>query len=131
NDPFVIAECLARPALAERLITNWYAYDQRIHGELNQRAEAELQRHRTVEQMKQLSGKYSEIEFVQSDGARNESNGNVEHSVRLNSREWDAAVQKLAGTFSNSRSNQVNAQPCSHGAVSPCSQPQTAQNASA
>ena len=28
NDPFVIAECLARPALAERLLTNWYAYDQ-------------------------------------------------------------------------------------------------------
>src|SRR6266436_10140094 len=23
NDPFVIAECLARPALAERLVTNW------------------------------------------------------------------------------------------------------------
>ena len=42
NDPFVIAECLARPALAERLLTNWYAYDQRIHGELKQRAEAEL-----------------------------------------------------------------------------------------
>jgi hypothetical protein len=34
NDPFIIAECLARPALAERLLTNWYAYDQRIHGEL-------------------------------------------------------------------------------------------------
>ena len=28
NDPFVIAECLARPALADRLLTNWYAYDQ-------------------------------------------------------------------------------------------------------
>ena len=38
NDPFVIAECLARPALAERLLTNWYAYDRRIHGELRQRA---------------------------------------------------------------------------------------------
>src|SRR6266508_2527262 len=24
NDPFVIAECLARPALAERSVTNWY-----------------------------------------------------------------------------------------------------------
>ena len=33
NDPLVIAECLARPALADRLLTNWYAYDQRIHGE--------------------------------------------------------------------------------------------------
>src|SRR5215475_6083767 len=26
NDPFVIAECLARPMLAERLLANWYAY---------------------------------------------------------------------------------------------------------
>jgi len=57
NDPVVIAECLARPALAERLLTNWYAYDQTIHGDLRQRAEAELQTHPAVDQMKQLSGK--------------------------------------------------------------------------
>src|SRR5438094_119519 len=43
NDPFVIAECLARPVLADRLLTSWYAYDERIHGELKHRAEAELQ----------------------------------------------------------------------------------------
>src|SRR5437867_2978764 len=58
NDPFVIAECLARPALAERLTTSWYAYDQRIHGDLKERAEAELATHNTLEQMKQLSGTY-------------------------------------------------------------------------
>src|SRR5207248_6808618 len=34
NDPFVIAECLARPVLAERLLTELYAHDQRFHGEL-------------------------------------------------------------------------------------------------
>src|ERR1044072_4561484 len=39
NDPFVIAECLARPALAERLLANWYAYDVRIHSGLKQHAE--------------------------------------------------------------------------------------------
>jgi N-acetylneuraminic acid mutarotase len=33
NDPFVIAECLARPALAERLLTSWYVRDERIHGQ--------------------------------------------------------------------------------------------------
>ena len=52
NDPFVIAECLARQVLAERLLTNWYGYDQRIHGELKQRAEAELHAHPSVDQMK-------------------------------------------------------------------------------
>src|SRR5207245_956182 len=67
NDPFVIAECLARPALADRLLTSWYAYDQRIHGELKQRAEAELIAHPGIEQMKQLGGEYSEIEFTKGD----------------------------------------------------------------
>jgi hypothetical protein len=33
NDPFVIAECLARPALAERSLTDLYAHDQRFHGD--------------------------------------------------------------------------------------------------
>src|SRR5947209_477767 len=28
NDPFVIAECLARPVLAERLLTSWYNQGQ-------------------------------------------------------------------------------------------------------
>jgi len=32
NDPFVIAECLARPALSARLVTNFYAHDQRPNG---------------------------------------------------------------------------------------------------
>ena len=79
NDPFVIAECLARPALADRLLTNWYAWDQRIHGELKQSAQADLRAHRAVEEMKQLSGKYAEI--------------------HLNSRDWNETVQKLAAMF--------------------------------
>src|SRR5436190_309569 len=48
NDPFVIAECLAGPALAERLVNNLYVHDQRFHGELKQRAVAELQAHNSV-----------------------------------------------------------------------------------
>jgi len=64
DDPFVVAECLARPALAERLLTSWCAYDRRIHGDQRQSAEADLHALRTVEEMKQLSGKYSEIELV-------------------------------------------------------------------
>jgi N-acetylneuraminic acid mutarotase len=32
NDPFVIAECLARPVLSERLVTSSCGYDQRFHG---------------------------------------------------------------------------------------------------
>ena len=32
DDPFVIAECLARPVLSERLVTSSCSYDQRFHG---------------------------------------------------------------------------------------------------
>src|SRR5436189_1978840 len=42
NDPYVIAECVARPALADRLARNLYAHDERFHGELKRRAAAEL-----------------------------------------------------------------------------------------
>src|SRR5881392_1600391 len=63
NDPFVIAECLARPALAERLLTELYAHDQRFHGELKRRAEAELRTQRSVKEMKQTSGLYTEMEW--------------------------------------------------------------------
>src|SRR4029077_13011189 len=112
NDPFIIAECLARPALAERLLTNWYAYDQRVHGQLKQRAEADLQAHlpavasaeagSSIEQMKQLSGKYSAIELVKSDRSDGATNRDTEHAVKLDSREWDQAVQTLAATFNKS-----------------------------
>jgi hypothetical protein len=43
DDPFVIAECLVRPTLADRLFSNWFACDERVHGELKKRAAAELQ----------------------------------------------------------------------------------------
>jgi N-acetylneuraminic acid mutarotase len=99
NDPFVIAECLARPALAERLLTNWYAYDQRIHGDLKQRAEAELQKGLSVEEMKQLSGKYSEIELVESDAVQGKDNHRPEHGLKLDSGEWNKTVQKLGAIF--------------------------------
>ena len=39
NDPFVIAECLAGPVLAERLPTNLYAHDRSIHGEFKKQPE--------------------------------------------------------------------------------------------
>jgi N-acetylneuraminic acid mutarotase len=99
NDSFIIAECLARPALAERLLRSWYAYDQRLHGKLTQRAEADLRTHRNVEQMKQLSGKYTEIELLKSDSTRGENNRADGHGVSLTSDEWDETVQKIAVIF--------------------------------
>ncbi|HEU5180202.1 MAG TPA: MopE-related protein [Candidatus Polarisedimenticolia bacterium] len=45
NDPFLIEECLARPALAERLVGNFFAFDQRIHAETRRLAEAARDAH--------------------------------------------------------------------------------------
>ena len=90
NDPFVIAECLARPALAERLLTNWYSYDQRIHGELKQRApQADLLAHRAVVQMN--SGTYGEIELIKNDS------GDIKSKAQQ--RRVGQSVQSLAGTL--------------------------------
>ena len=94
NDPFVIAECLARPALSERLITSWYAYDQRFHGELKQRVEVELQARASIKQMKQLDGKYGEIELVRSASTHNQGSGDAIHGLTLNSRDWDKTLPR-------------------------------------
>ena len=34
NDPFVVAECLARPTLAESMLIRWHSSDQNSHGQL-------------------------------------------------------------------------------------------------
>ena len=98
NDPFVIAECLARPALAERFLTNWYAYDQRIHGELKQRAQTDLEAHPAIEQMN--SGTHSEIELVKSDSSDIGQERNAK-TIRLNSGEWEESVHNLSATFND------------------------------
>ena len=102
NDPFVIAECLARPVLAERLITELYAHDERFHGELKQRAEAELRTHGSVREMKQTSGMYTEMEWIKSDSAETDSapadTKNID-AVKLNGSEWQESVGKFAAQF--------------------------------
>src|SRR4029077_12473561 len=54
NDPLVIAECLARPALAERLLMNWSAPNERIHTQLKQHVQAKLQAHLPTHQQTEL-----------------------------------------------------------------------------
>ena len=39
NDPLLIAECLARLTLADHLIQNWYAMDDRFHKETREKTE--------------------------------------------------------------------------------------------
>src|SRR5260370_3898269 len=84
NDSYVIAECLARSALSERLLTNFYAHDQRFHGDLKRRAEADLEAHNTVRQMKETGGKDSGIEMVRSDSGKEEEKRGQEPGIKMN-----------------------------------------------
>jgi N-acetylneuraminic acid mutarotase len=116
NDPFVIAECLARPVLAERLITELYAHDQRFHGELKRRAQAELRTHGSVGEMRQTSGTYTEMEWIKSDSAdpvaagvppaqptrpppQKAADAKSVGAVKMSSSEWQESVAKLAEQF--------------------------------
>ena len=105
NDPFVIAECLARPALAGRLLTNLYARDQTFHDVLKRRAESELGAVSNVQHMKQLSGTYREIEFVKTDSLHRRAERAAGESVKLNSQQWDQTTQKLAASFNRGAAN--------------------------
>ena len=42
DDPYVIAETLARQTLVDRLIHNWYAVDTRFHADVRAKTEAAL-----------------------------------------------------------------------------------------
>src|SRR5215472_6419817 len=102
NDPFVIAECLARPVLAERLLSELYAHDQRFHGDLKRRAEAELRTHRSIKQMKQTSAMYTEMEWIKSDSSEEDAAaGETQsaHAVKMTGSEWHERVDKLASQF--------------------------------
>ena len=70
NDPRLIAECLARPVLADRLIRNWYAHDERFHGELKSRV-LELQKTLTSDTFENYTeGEYRKIKLVAGEKER-------------------------------------------------------------
>ena len=100
HDPFVIAECLARPVLANRLIRSWYASDERNHGELKRRAEGEVSSYGTPRQMWKMSGEYRELEWVKG-GSQEESER--ENRVVFSSEHWEAKVRELARLFAGGK----------------------------
>ena len=100
NDPLWVAECLARPALADRLARARYAFDERFHGPLRAAAEAELKGYGGVGEMRSTSGRYelqvwrraAEGEEAAPPGA----GGGTEERI-LDAGEWRAAVADLGG----------------------------------
>jgi len=81
NDPYLIAECLVRPVLADRFIRNWFAFDERFHGETKRKAEANMQHYGGMYSLESISGTYSEIVWIKTDsGAKAQQEEKIKRS---------------------------------------------------
>ena len=90
NDPLLIANTLATQTLVDRLIHDWYAYDDRFHGHIRNKAESELAACDGVGCMRTMSGDYRETTWRR--GASDE------RSIGLDSDEWSELHRRLAAT---------------------------------
>jgi N-acetylneuraminic acid mutarotase len=97
NDPYVIAETLARPILVERLARNWYVNDDRFHGPTHRKAEQAIAKCRDVSCMKEMGGKYSETTatLLRDDGAIDPS-GSSSTSLKLDTEQWKRLRDRMA-----------------------------------
>jgi N-acetylneuraminic acid mutarotase len=121
NDPFLIAEVLARPILVERLARNSYNTDERFHGALRARAAEDLQTHGTLEELRRMSGRFSEVETVKvkqkaprapgsevNNGAAEALFVDKKAAVELTSEEWDAEMARLASEFETAQDEEFS-----------------------
>jgi N-acetylneuraminic acid mutarotase len=106
DDPFLIAETLARQTLADRLVRSWYANDSRFHGSLRARAGAALAACSTADCMGSMGGEYHETTWKRGDGARPESNAPADRTrdglrttLRMTAEEFRTSVEELAATL--------------------------------
>jgi len=101
HDPLLVAECLARPLLVDRLIHGWYSRDPRLHRKLRATAEEELSHFGTAEHMELLGGDYHETAFVlDPEGSWEDatpSNTSPAVELRLDRRDWRDLLVRLAG----------------------------------
>lgn len=104
NDPAIIAECLARPRLIEQALRERYATDERFHGDLRRRAQAELSRPAT-------SGERREVVWRLASGDADDSQFAVRNPQlqMLDAEQWRAQIAKLQRIFGAERFNPQSA----------------------
>ena len=101
NDPALIAETLARPALADRVIRNAYALDDRMHGATRIRAEKAIARTGDLESLVRTGGERTEATWVRAGarGAGRSEPGPEPETILLESGEWNRRLESLAAAF--------------------------------
>ena len=103
DDPILVAECLARPLLADRLARNRYASDSRFHGALRATALEEVQRYDVPDWMPLMSGRYEETVWsrYEESGVDDRMLGREPGERRLGPEDWQESVARLAAGFGN------------------------------
>jgi len=103
DDPFLIAECLARPVLADRLVRNLYSRDERLHGPLRNQVERSLREVATIDDLKRSGGRYAEVTWSRR-ATLGEGAGQAAHpgAVLLDDEEWDRTLRRLSAVLSSS-----------------------------
>jgi N-acetylneuraminic acid mutarotase len=99
DDPFVIAETLARHTLADRLIRDRYAFDDRFHGEITAAARSALETCDNAGCIKTLGDRYVETTWrlrADADGGDPAASNPEDDSVTLDPDQWEAHLARLA-----------------------------------
>ncbi len=100
NDSWLIAETLARQTLANRLIRDSYASDDRFHGEVRRQAEAAIAGTKSAGGMRAMGGDYVETTFRRGvHGGRIADRGPEDRAIELDSEEWNEQMGHLARRF--------------------------------
>ena len=97
DDPYVIAETLARASLVDRLTRNWYAQDTRFHAETKRRAEAGRAACRSAADARSAGGNYRETTYARASSEATLSDGRTQ---RLGADEWEVHRAGLERRFS-------------------------------
>lgn len=89
DDPFVIAETLARETLADRLIRESYGGDDRFHGQARTRAKAAASAASSVSDLQQAADRFDEVTF------RRATVDPVSGDIALGDSDWNGLIADL------------------------------------
>ena len=90
NDPYRVAEAMARPLLAERLLREWYAHDDRFHGAVEARARRQLSTVVAPDGLRATSGAVAERELTAERASGSRS---------VDPEAWRVRLEQIAGRF--------------------------------
>ena len=100
DDPVLIAECLARPELAQRRVESAFVRDDRIHRAQRVALESKLKGVPDLAALERVDGDHSVMTFVLDEGAaKNAPTDPRDGAVHLARGEWNAQIGRYAANL--------------------------------